>query len=427
MSKKNFYIIVLFILLVPIVGEFKFFPFHDSFRVSLGTPLFFFWLLFTHKMPMILPTFIIGIVVVSFRIFIDLISNNNFEFIISFSTHLSTFFYYFTYSLLFYLMKVKRFQNRLPIIIGLSTLIEICSSTIELVFRHFILSDTINGIILGKIVLIALIRSIFVLGIFSMIKLQKTEQEIEHQQIQNAHMIFLISNLYEESIELKKSLQNAENITRNCYNLYRKIQSKDLNINIDELSKKLLVIAGEVHDIKKDNQRIYSGISKMISNENSTDYMDIKEIGNIIINSNKKYADSLGKNIKFFLTIKSHVKHIHIYTTLSLINNLVSNSVEAISQNGIIKIMIYRIDNCIRFEVHDNGIGIPDKKRDLIFKAGYTTKYDMYGTPSTGMGLPYIKKLVEELNGTIELKSEVNSNNTVFTITLPIKSLSEKG
>jgi two-component system sensor histidine kinase YcbA len=378
-------------------------------------------------MPMILPTFIVGIVVVSFRIFVDLISNNNFEFIISFSTHLSTFFYYFTYSLLFYLIKVKRFQSHLPIIIGLSTLIEICSSTVELVFRHFILSDTINGIILGKIILIALIRSIFVLGIFSMIKLQKTEQEIDHQQTQNAHMIFLISNLYEESIELKKSLQNAENITRNCYNLYRKIQSKDLNINIDELSKKLLVIAGEVHDIKKDNQRIYSGISKMISGENSTDYMDIKEIGNIIINSNKKYADSLGKNIKFFLIIKSPVKHIHIYTTLSLINNLVSNSIESISKNGMIKIIIYRVDNYIRFEVHDNGIGIPDKKRNLIFKAGYTTKYDMYGTPSTGMGLPYIKKLVEELNGTIELKSEVNANNTVFIITLPIKSLSEKG
>lgn len=427
MLKKNFYIIVLFILLVPVLGEFKFFPFHDSFRISLGTPIFFFWLLFTHRMPMILPTFIVGIVVVSFRIFVDLISNNNFEFIISFSTHLSTFFYYFTYSLLFYLIKVKRFQNHLPIIIGLSTLIEICSSTVELVFRHFILSDTINGIILGKIILIALIRSIFVLGIFSMIKLQKTEQEIDHQQTQNAHMIFLISNLYEESIELKKSLQNAENITRNCYNLYRKIQSKDLNINIDELSKKLLVIAGEVHDIKKDNQRIYSGISKMISGENSTDYMDIKEIGNIIINSNKKYADSLGKNIKFFLIIKSPVKHIHIYTTLSLINNLVSNSIESISKNGMIKIIIYRVDNYIRFEVHDNGIGIPDKKRNLIFKAGYTTKYDMYGTPSTGMGLPYIKKLVEELNGTIELKSEVNANNTVFIITLPIKSLSEKG
>jgi two-component system sensor histidine kinase YcbA len=165
----------------------------------------------------------------------------------------------------------------------------------------------------------------------------------------------------------------------------------------------------------------------MISGENSTDYMDIKEIGNIIINSNKKYADSLGKNIKFFLIIKSPVKHIHIYTTLSLINNLVSNSIESISKNGMIKIIIYRVDNYIRFEVHDNGIGIPDKKRNLIFKAGYTTKYDMYGTPSTGMGLPYIKKLVEELNGTIELKSEVNANNTVFIITLPIKSLSEKG
>ena len=177
------------------------------------------------------------------------------------------------YSLLFYLTKVKNFQNRLAIIIFLAIFIEICSNIVELSFRYFILDGTINTLMIGEIIIIAIIRNIFVLGIFSMLKLHEAELEVIHQQKQNSHMIFLISGLYEESVELKKSLQDAENITRNCYNLYRNIQNKDLNMSTEELSKRLLVIAGEIHDIKKDNQRIYAGISKMISEESSIDYM----------------------------------------------------------------------------------------------------------------------------------------------------------
>lgn len=421
--KKNFYLYILFLILIPIAGEFKFFPFNDSFRVSMGTPIFFFFLLWTRKIPIILPTLIVGMSVVAFRVFLDFNAIGNFQLMSSLILNFPSFFYYFTYSLLFYLIKVKNYQNRLGIIIFLAAFIEICSNIVELIFRYFILGNTINALMIEEIVIIALIRNIFVLGIFSMLKLHEAELEVIQQQKQNSRMIFLISGLYEEAVQLKKSLQDAENITRNCYNLYRNIQNKDLNISTEELSKKLLIIAGEVHDIKKDNQRIYAGISKIISKENSTDYMDIKEIADIVVHSNKKYADSLGKDIKITFKIKSYIEPLHLYTTLSLINNLVSNSVESIPKKGLINIMIYKVNEYIKFQVNDNGVGIPEKKRALIFKPGYTTKYNTSGIPSTGMGLPYVKKVVEDLNGTIEIDSTSDIKSTTFTITLPVKSL----
>ncbi|MFT8313131.1 MAG: ATP-binding protein [Clostridium sp.] len=423
--KKNFYIYVLFIILIPIAGEFKFFPFHDSFRVSMGTPIFFFFLLWAHKIPIILPTLIVGITVVAFRVFLDFNAAGNFHLIHSLNMNFPSFFYYFTYSLLFYLMKVKNFKNRLDIIIFLAIFIEICSNIVELSLRYFILDGTINSLMIGEIIIIAIIRNIFVLGIFSMLKLHEAELEVIHQQKQNSHMIFLISGLYEEAVELKKSLQDAENITKNCYNLYRNIQNKDLNMSTEELSKRLLVIAGEVHDIKKDNQRIYAGISKMISEESNIDYMDINEIGNIIINSNKKYAALLEKKIEFIFKADFSTPLLHIYTTLSLINNLVSNSIESIKEIGLIKIIVYKDNEYIKFEIHDDGSGIPEKKRDLIFKPGYTTKYDDSGVSSTGMGLPYVKSVIENLNGTMEIKSIPLIKGTIFTIKLPIKSLTK--
>ncbi|AJA47162.1 sensor histidine kinase GlnK [Clostridium pasteurianum DSM 525 = ATCC 6013] len=425
--KKNFYIFVIFVLLIPLAGEFKFFPFHDSFRVSIGTPIFFFFLLWTRKMPVILPTVVVGAMVVIFRLFLDFNSGINFEFISSFRIIFPSFFYYFTYSILFYLLKVKNYQHRLSILIFLATFIEICSNIIELILRYFILGNNINTVIISQIILLALIRSVFVLGIFSMLKLHEAELEVEHKQRQNSHIISLISNLYEESVALKKSLQDAENITRNCYNLYRDMQSEDFKLSKKELSKKILVIAGEVHDIKKDNQRIYSGISKMISTENPADYMTISEIGDIIINGNRKYAYSLDKSINFNIDIKDDIPMLHVYTTLSLINNLVSNSVEAIKAHGIINITVSKNKDYIEFKVQDNAGGIPKKKLDLIFKPGYTTKYDEYGNSSTGMGLPYVKNLVKNLGGSIEIESSTEIRSTSFMLKLPLESLVKKG
>ena len=108
--------------------------------------------------------------------------------------------------------------------------------------------------------------------------LNRAKHLAAHQSKQNSHMLLLISNLYEESIQLKKSLQNAEDITRDCYALYQNLLNTDTILNVYELREKLLGITGQVHEIKKDNQRIYAGLSKMIADGNSTDYMKIDEI-----------------------------------------------------------------------------------------------------------------------------------------------------
>ena len=82
---------------------------------------------------------------------------------------------------------------------------------------------------------------------------------------------------------------------------------------------------------------------------------------------------------------------LHVYTILSIINNLVSNSVEAIKGDGWIKLSICKTHELIEFKIEDDAGGIPENKKDLIFKPGYTTKYDNSGKPSTGMGLTYVK------------------------------------
>ncbi len=63
--------------------------------------------------------------------------------------------------------------------------------------------------------------------------------------------------------------------------------------------------------------------------------------------------------------------------------------------------------------VKDTGPGIPPEIMAHIFKPFYTTK-----GKRTGLGLPYVKQIIEEHRGTIEIKSEPGQGTEV-KITLP--------
>ena len=58
-----------------------------------------------------------------------------------------------------------------------------------------------------------------------MMKLYEAQSRERHIKKQNEHMLMLISNLYEDAVHLKKTLQDAENITKKSYDLYKTLDS----------------------------------------------------------------------------------------------------------------------------------------------------------------------------------------------------------
>ena len=155
------------------------------------------------------------------------------------------------------------------------------------------------------------------------------------------------------------------------------------------------------------------------------EYLNVHDLALMIIRINQKYAALLGKKIEFVSQIKGQHPNYHIYLLLSFINNLVANAVEAIEDMGRILISIDKHDDWIECKVIDDGPGVPSKFTELIFKPGFTSKYGGDGTPSTGIGLSYIKEMAEELGGDVSLSQR--KNECIFTIRLPIRSLVEKG
>lgn len=94
--------------------------------------------------------------------------------------------------------------------------------------------------------------------------------------------------------------------------------------------------------------------------------------------------------------------------------NLVTNAVEAYSEATIeIRTNYISEKNEVRISVTDNGPGIIDEVRKMIFTQKITTKVDGHG-----YGLPICKKIVENHNGIIEVESAVGQG-TSFHFTLP--------
>ncbi|MES9902242.1 MAG: ATP-binding protein, partial [Sedimenticola sp.] len=105
--------------------------------------------------------------------------------------------------------------------------------------------------------------------------------------------------------------------------------------------------------------------------------------------------------------------------------NLIGNAVKFTHEGEIvIRIMVEdETDNdcTLQFSVTDTGIGIPKQSRSGLFHSFHqvsNTTSKMYG--GTGLGLSISKKLVESMNGTIELESEEGKGSS-FTVTLRLK------
>ena len=425
-NNKNIVItLTLMSIIVAFAGELKIYPFNDSFRISFGMPAFFFLLLLSRNSKAILSGIVVGAAVVTFRILIDLPHANMID---SFIRHYPTFFYYLTFGFLYTITRIKNIKH-IPWLVGLIGIgLDIIPSFVELTIQYLAFNSFSQFDDFHKISIIAIFRSFFTVGLYNLIILHNTQLKKEQIEIQNEKLILLTSELYQETINLNKTLINSENVTEKSYDLYRKLKYMD-HLNLDfiqrDLAKLALEISGESHEIKKDNQRIYSGLSKLISEKDFSEYMYLNDIINLAIHSNKNYAKTIKKEITF-----NHVVHevnvkFHVYITLSLINNLLTNATEAITTAGTVSLKAYLDKNNIVFEVTDNGSGIKDDYMEVIFKPGFTTKYDTDGSASSGIGLSYVTSLTEKLGGTIKAGNNTTSSGAYFTVNLPIEQLTK--
>lgn len=420
-------VFLLMLILVPLAGEPKFHPFGDNFstfQVSFGSPVFLLFLLWLRTVPMPVCGICTGAAVLSFRVFLECHYN---EMLLAdaFYLHISNFFYYFSYASILSLFSLSNQPiTRHAIRIAIAAILtEIVASFVELTVINMALYD--NALppsidIMARISFIAFIRGFFILSFFFLFQLYLAELTLEHEAVENRRLSLHMAELYAEKFQLKKSIKDSEIITKDCYNMYEQLKKEDIPAN---MLTEVLRIAGKIHDMKKDNQRIYAGLNTLVSQNEVTDYLTPQQICRMIEHSQRKYAKELNKDIKFSSHLELAVPSLHAYTLLSIFNNLYGNAVEAIKKEGCITLTMNCSLTTLFITLHNTGSYILPSRIGQLFRPGYTTKFDSDGTASSGIGLTYVKDLTTSLGGTISIDSDGQSSVTCH-MELPLAKIS---
>ncbi len=111
------------------------------------------------------------------------------------------------------------------------------------------------------------------------------------------------------------------------------------------------------------------------------------------------------------------------YRIRQIVNNLTSNAIKFTPSGGTIVIsasIIKNIENnTLIISVKDNGLGIDEEDKKIIFQEFIRLKSSTSFVEGSGLGLPIAKKLVKLLNGTIDVISE-KGEGSEFIAKIPI-------
>lgn len=187
--------------------------------------------------------------------------------------------------------------------------------------------------------------------------------------------------------------------------------------NLDKISK---ILSDESIRLKYQVEKVLQASAfdkgKMKLKKVNTDIHRI--INSAIDNFRLQISDTDGKLEKELNAKNPNIKidEAHIF---NMISNLLDNAIKYSDDNPEIKVKTSDDDGQLRILISDNGIGIRKDDIRRIFDKFYRVPTgNIHNVKGFGLGLSYVKKIVDEHNGSITVHSQINKG-TCFDISLP--------
>lgn len=108
-----------------------------------------------------------------------------------------------------------------------------------------------------------------------------------------------------------------------------------------------------------------------------------------------------------------------------VINALLNNAVRFTDELGRVKVIINNFVREVEIIVSDTGIGIPEEDQPYIFQRFFRVSRRISDISSIGVGLVFVKQIIDLHKGLITVQSEAGSGTT-FLVKLPKRSKIEK-
>jgi len=143
---------------------------------------------------------------------------------------------------------------------------------------------------------------------------------------------------------------------------------------------------------------------------------------NEIIDSAISHVGLIIENKEGEIVIKKNAENFHVIANETyLINvfvNILDNAIKYNDNKPEIIIRTHNLNNKILIEIKDNGIGMSKSVMSKIFDKFYRKQTgDLHDVKGHGLGLAYVKKIIDFHNGIISVDSKINNGST-FTVQL---------
>ncbi len=329
-------------------------------------------------------------------------------------------FFYAAYGAVFYWL-YSRFQRPTHQFLIAAFASDLIANTVEMSLRLTTLFIPLN--IFRGLATVALLRTLVVaVSLYSFIKLQQLMIAEENKK-NYANLLLITSNFWSEIYFMQKNTAYIEELMAKAFNLYKYAEE---NASDATIVSKSLDLAKEVHEVKKDYLRVIRGLEAITEEKLYRLSLSIDQIVRIIVENSRKTLANGNSDIQIVSNIRSKAKvYYHFYMT-SVLQNLMSNAIEAIGERaaGKIEISADEVGGQLQISISDNGCGIKQRDIAYIYNPGYSSKYsERSGDSKRGLGLNIVKNLVErEFNGSIAVVSQP-TEGTRFELTFPLDGL----
>lgn len=426
MNNNNKRLLVLLIVVATtLFGQVYMKPLGTDFRVSIGIIALTVFLLRFDTISIFKTCLLTGLTILTFRTVLDYFPDqtNVIDILI---VHLPSAMFYIMFGIILETLKFRELVSKPVVCFVIIAIADIGANLVELILRGDIYDKDLE-IISISIIMSGVVRACISYVLYLSEKLYSLLITSKEQRQKYKEFVIMRASIKSEIFFMQKSMEDIEISMKDSFSLYRQLNGKTDGLNQEEvlsMKNKVLGISKGIHEIKKDYSRIIAGMGNVIPDLGFTKYKNSDEIFDILKEVTEKYIVKTGKNIEFVIEINRHFPIFEYLSLISILNNLIINSIDAIDKKGWVNLEVIEKQDVIEFVILDNGNGIKDKNRDAIFNPGFSTKFDKTtGKMSTGIGLAHVKHIVEKsFDGMIEVES-VQNRYTKFLVQLARRKL----
>jgi two-component system, OmpR family, phosphate regulon sensor histidine kinase PhoR len=267
--------------------------------------------------------------------------------------------------------------------------------------QNQIVLKQITWFIIGAVVFSLIIIAAFFLTIRTLL-MQKKLGEIKSDFINNMTHEFKTPlatiSLAVDALKNDKVVGNAEKT--NYFTGIIKEENKRMNKQVETILQAALL----------DKQEVQLNLKKISAHE---------LINNAVNNISLPVAERGGQLVVKEEAEKDMIMADDVHFT-NFVNNLLDNALKYSRENPLIKLSTFNQNNHIKIKIEDNGIGMNKETLSRIFEKFYRAHTgNVHNVKGFGLGLSYVKTMVEAHKGTIKAESTLGKGSC-FTISFPL-------